>query len=55
MVLKPKNMRLDEILLKAKLITPEQLKMARDRQQTPGGKLGIQLLPHRSIIAARLA
>ncbi|MCH9024043.1 MAG: DUF4388 domain-containing protein [candidate division Zixibacteria bacterium] len=47
-------MRLDEILLKAKLITQEQLKMALDRQKTHGGKLGSQLMHHRFIDEAGL-
>jgi len=54
MVLKPKKMRLDEILLKAKLITQQQLKMALDRQKTHGGKLGSQLMHHRFINEAGL-
>ena len=54
MVLKPNNMRLDEILLKAKLITPEQLKMALDRQKSHGGKLGSQLMHQRFIDEAGL-
>ncbi|MEE8149938.1 MAG: DUF4388 domain-containing protein, partial [candidate division Zixibacteria bacterium] len=44
----------DEILLKAKLITPEQLKMALDRQKTHGGKLGSQLMHQHFIDEAGL-
>jgi len=54
MVFKSKKMRLDEILLKAKLITQEQLKMALDRQKTYGGKLGSQLMHQRFIDEAGL-
>ena len=54
MVLKPKKLRLDEILLKAKLITQEQLKLALDRQKTHGGRLGSQLMHLRFIDEAGL-
>jgi len=44
-----KKQRLDEILLKSKLVTPEQIQQALTRQKANGGKLGSQLLYSRAI------
>jgi hypothetical protein len=41
------KIRLDEILLREKLITAEQIQEALLRQKKQGGKFGSQLLYHR--------